>query len=84
MKTSEIELLKMEKEFEDVLEPIHFSWSSSRISIISDGWTDARNRPLIKIIVRTFYIIFQPVAALLLLIIPSYIYVRITDHIYMW
>lgn len=43
-------LLKKENEFvEDVLAPIHSSWISSRISIVSNGWTNTRHRPLINI-----------------------------------
>jgi hypothetical protein len=44
-------LLKKERQLlEDVLRPIHSSWSSSRVSIISDGWIDTRHRPLINVI----------------------------------
>ena len=44
-------LLKKEKELlEDVLAPIRSSWHSSGVSIVSDGWTDTRHRPLINII----------------------------------
>ena len=35
---------------EDVLKPIRNSWSNTGFSIISDGWTDTRRRPLINII----------------------------------
>ena len=35
---------------EDVLRPIQNSWANSGVSIISDGWTDTRRRPLINII----------------------------------
>ena len=35
---------------EDVLAPIRASWGSSRVTIVSDGWTDTRCRPLINII----------------------------------
>ena len=35
---------------EDILSPICSSWSSSRVTIVSDGWTDTRLRPLINII----------------------------------
>ena len=35
---------------EDVLAPIHSSCHSSRVSIVSDGWTNSRHRPLINII----------------------------------
>ena len=44
-------LLKKEKELvEDVLAPIRSSWHSSRVNIVSDGWTNTRHRPLINII----------------------------------
>ena len=44
-------LLKKERLLlEDVLKPIRSSWSNTRVSIISDGWTDTRQRPLINII----------------------------------
>ena len=35
---------------EGALNPIHHSWRLSRVSIISDGWKDQRNRPLINVI----------------------------------
>ena len=45
------ELLKNEKDLvEDVLSPIRSSWSSSGVTIVSDGWTHTRRRPLINII----------------------------------
>ena len=45
------DLLKKEKELlEDVLSPIRSSWGSSGVTIVSDGWTDTRRRPLINII----------------------------------
>eukprot|EP00253_Pinus_taeda_P004206 PITA_04206 len=45
------QLLKNEKELvEDILAPIRSSWSSSGVTIVSDGWTDTRRRPLINII----------------------------------
>ena len=44
-------LLKKERLLiEDVLRPIQNSWANSGVSIISDGWTDTRRRPLINII----------------------------------
>lgn len=43
-------LLKNEELVEDILPPIRSSWSSSRVTIVSDGWTDTRRRPLINII----------------------------------
>lgn len=39
------------KHVEDSLKPIKDSWVKTRVSIISDGWKDARNHPLINIIV---------------------------------
>eukprot|EP01018_Ginkgo_biloba_P009952 Gb_24212 [translate_table: standard] len=33
------------------IEPIRASWHTTGVSIVSDGWTDARNRPLINMIV---------------------------------
>ena len=45
------DLLKKEKELvEDILAPIRASWGSSGVTIVSDGWTDTRRRPLINII----------------------------------
>eukprot|EP00253_Pinus_taeda_P002383 PITA_02383 len=45
------QLLKNEKELvEDILAPIRSSWSSSGVTIVSDGWTDTRRRLLINII----------------------------------
>ena len=38
---------------EDVLRPIQNSWANSKVSIISDGWTDTSRRPLINIIAST-------------------------------
>ena len=35
---------------EGILAPVCASWSSSWVSIVSDGWTDIRRRPLINII----------------------------------
>eukprot|EP01018_Ginkgo_biloba_P023549 Gb_28141 [translate_table: standard] len=32
------------------IEPIRASWRTTGVSIVSDGWTDARNRPLINVI----------------------------------
>jgi hypothetical protein len=47
----QIDLLKKEKELvEDILAPICASWSSSGVTIVSDGWTNTRHRPLINII----------------------------------
>eukprot|EP01018_Ginkgo_biloba_P009786 Gb_07731 [translate_table: standard] len=36
---------------EQSIEPIRASWQTTGVSIISDGWTDAWNRPLINVIV---------------------------------
>lgn len=47
-------LLRKEKLIvEKILEPVRFNWSSNGVSIISDGWTDTANRPLINIIVMS-------------------------------
>ena len=35
---------------EDILASVRASWSSFGVSIVSDGWTDTRRRPLINII----------------------------------
>ena len=43
-------LMKKKLLLEDVLKPIRSSWSNTGVSIISDGWTDTRWRPLINII----------------------------------
>ena len=44
-------LLKKERLLiEDVLRPIRNSWADLGVSIISNGWTDTRRRPLINII----------------------------------
>ena len=51
MKNSETDLLKKEEEFvEDILAPVCTSWSSSGVTIVSDGWTDTKHRPFINII----------------------------------
>jgi hypothetical protein len=42
--------LKKEKELEDILALIRALWGSSGVTIVSDGWTDTRQRPLINII----------------------------------
>eukprot|EP00253_Pinus_taeda_P034430 PITA_34430 len=44
------QLLQNEDPVEDILSPIHSFWSSSRVTIISDGWTNTWHRPLINII----------------------------------
>ena len=38
---------------EKILEPVRSNWSSNGVSIISDGWTDTANRPLVNIIVMS-------------------------------
>eukprot|EP01018_Ginkgo_biloba_P022730 Gb_08711 [translate_table: standard] len=45
-------LLTKEKSLmEQSIEPLRASWRTTSVSIKSDGWTDARNRPLINVIV---------------------------------
>eukprot|EP00253_Pinus_taeda_P015267 PITA_15267 len=45
------QLLKNEEELvEDILSPIRSSLGSSRVTIVSDGWTNTRHKPLINII----------------------------------
>jgi hypothetical protein len=34
----------------DILKLVRSSWTSSGVSIISDGWTDTKRRPLINVI----------------------------------
>eukprot|EP01018_Ginkgo_biloba_P008940 Gb_32953 [translate_table: standard] len=44
-------LLTKEKSLvEQSIEPIRASWRTTGVSIVSDGWTAARNRPLINVI----------------------------------
>lgn len=44
-------LLAREKNFVDQsLKPIRDSWGESSVSIVSDGWEDGKNRPLINVI----------------------------------
>lgn len=44
-------LLKKERQvLGDILKPIRNSWFSTEFSIISDGWTDTRRKPLINVI----------------------------------
>ena len=51
MKNFELFCLKKKRFLiEDVLKPVRNSWSSSGVSIISDGWTDTRHRPLVNLI----------------------------------
>ena len=51
MKNFELFCLKKKRFLiEDVLKPVRNSWSSSGVSIISDGWTDTRRRPLVNLI----------------------------------
>ncbi|XP_057832721.2 uncharacterized protein LOC131043529 [Cryptomeria japonica] len=35
---------------EDALKPIRDSWTETGVTIVSDGWKDAKNRPLINVI----------------------------------
>ena len=47
-------MLSAEKlDLEAKLSPIHNSWLISGVSIISDGWKDQRNRPLINVIAQS-------------------------------
>ena len=47
-------LLRKEKLMvEKILEPVQSCWSGTGVSIISDGWTDIANRPLVNIIVMS-------------------------------
>ncbi|KAH9314484.1 hypothetical protein KI387_023111 [Taxus chinensis] len=41
---------KQKKYVETSLQPIRDSWTKTGVSIVSDGWKDARNRPLINVI----------------------------------
>ena len=34
----------------DILKPVRSSWTISGVSIVSDGWTDTKQRPLINVI----------------------------------
>ncbi|KAH9291975.1 hypothetical protein KI387_042840, partial [Taxus chinensis] len=44
-------LLERQKKYvETSLQPIRDSWTKTGVSIVSDGWKDARNRPLINVI----------------------------------
>eukprot|EP01018_Ginkgo_biloba_P013589 Gb_33657 [translate_table: standard] len=45
-------LLTKEKSLvEQSIEPIRASWQTTGVSIVTNGWTDARNKPLINVIV---------------------------------
>eukprot|EP01018_Ginkgo_biloba_P004346 Gb_25212 [translate_table: standard] len=44
-------LIKEKSLVEHSIEPIRVSWRTTGVSIVSDGWTDARNMPLINVIV---------------------------------
>ena len=47
-------LLRKEKLLvEKILAPVRSSWNGNGVSIISDGWTDTANRPLVNIIVMS-------------------------------
>lgn len=39
------------KHVEDSLKPIEDSWIEKRVSILSNGWKDAKNCPLINVVV---------------------------------
>ena len=46
-----VNLLQKEKiSIDKALQPIRTSWKTSYITIVSDGWKDTRNRPLINVI----------------------------------
>jgi hypothetical protein len=34
----------------DILKPVRSSWTNIGVSIISDGWTDTKQRPLVNVI----------------------------------
>ena len=40
---------KEKSNIENLLEPIKKTWNEKRVSICSDGWSDAQRRPLINI-----------------------------------
>ena len=45
-------LLTKEKSLmKQTIEPIKTSWQTTSVSIVSNGWTNARNRPLISVII---------------------------------
>ena len=44
-------LHKERKNVENLLKPIRDSWVQTGVSIVSDGWKDCKNRPLINVIV---------------------------------
>eukprot|EP01018_Ginkgo_biloba_P039022 Gb_40496 [translate_table: standard] len=44
-------LIKEKSLVEQSIEPIRASWQTTGVSIVSDGWTNARTRPLINVIV---------------------------------
>ena len=46
-------LTKAKKEVQKMLEPIKASWPTSRVSIVSDGWTDLARHPLINFMVSS-------------------------------
>ena len=47
-------LLQKEKiSIDKTLQPIRTSWKTSSITIVSDGWKDTRNQPLINVIVTS-------------------------------
>ena len=46
-------LTKAKKEVQKMLEPIVASWSTSGVSIVSDGWTDPARHPIINFMVSS-------------------------------
>ena len=46
-------LTKAKKEVDKMLEPIKSTWPTSRVSIVSDGWTDLARHPLINFMVSS-------------------------------
>ena len=46
-------LTKAKKEVDKMLEPIKSTWQTSRVSIVSDGWTDLAHHPLINFMVSS-------------------------------
>ena len=46
-------LTKAKKEVQKMIEPIKASWPTSRVSIVSHGWTDPARHPLINFMVSS-------------------------------
>jgi hypothetical protein len=46
-------LVKAKKEVDKILQPIISTWSSTGVSIVSDGWIDAARHPLINFMVSS-------------------------------